>query len=288
MKREVSTRILLLKNNFYRDMGSTNEEVLGKYCALGHFDAFDISDEKIVKVEELDTWGYLGERTYGQNGNVNCRMLVCVTEQKEKDRDFWMKEAEPLVFITMVRLNEGVLAVKRDGIIEALSKEPKQMGYLSYDHSEIIAVTKTNQYSEGMKTVRKLRKICSAVKTYTIFGIREDILESYEAIMKCVKDEKVCCRLHCMIKNYEKAESFRKILEEHIRNREHSDDIEIRKFEVFGGFDWLLEVDNVSLCSLLELYKTKELLTHANHKYCEAFFNIESEILVWEGNLSCE
>lgn len=287
MKKEVSTRILLLKNNFYRDMGSANEEVLGRYCALGHFDAFDISDEKIVKVEELDTWGYLGEKTYGQNGDVNCRMLVCVTEQKDKDREFWTNESEPLVFITMVRLNEGIMAAKRDGIIEALSKEPKQMGYLSYDHSEIIAVTKTDQYSDGMKNVRRLREICSAVKTYTIFGIRENILESYETIKACVKDEKVCCRLHCMIKNYEKAESFRRILEEHIRNREGLEDLEVRKFETFGGFDWLLEVNNVSLCGLLELYKTKELLTHANNKYCEAFFNIESEILVWEGNRSC-
>lgn len=287
MGREVSTRILVLKNNFYRDTGSANEEVLGKYCVLGHFDAFDISAERVVGVEELDTWGYLGENTYRQNHNVNCRMLVCVTEQKEKDREFWAKQAEPFVFITMVRLGEEVPAARRDGIIRALSEEPRQMGYLSYDHSEIIAVTKTDRYSEGMQIVRKLREICSAVKTYTVFGIKEDFLESYEAVKGCVKEEKVCCRLHCMVKNYEKAEGFRRILEEHIRNREASEDLEIRKFETFGGFDWLLEVDNVSLCSVLELYKTKELMTHANNLYSEAFFNIESELLVREGTGSC-
>lgn len=208
MEREVSTRILLLKNNFYRDTGDTDEEVLGKYCALGHFDAFDISDERVVDVEELDTWGDLGEKTYGQNGNVNCRMLVCVTEQREKDRDFWKNQTEPFVFITMVRLSGEVSAAQRDEVITSLSEEPKQMGYLSYDHSEIITVTKTDQYSDGLKSVRKLREICSAVKTYTVLGIREDILESYETITGCVKDEKVCYRLHCMVKNYEKRGSF--------------------------------------------------------------------------------
>lgn len=283
MGKEVSIRILSLKNNFYRDQGNANEQELGKYCALGHFDAFDISDGQIVNVEELDTWKYLGEKTIGQDGDVNCRMLVCVTGQKQKDEEFWASQEKPFVFITMVRMNEGVLADERDQIIEKLSDNSRQMGYLSYDHSEIITVTKTNQYSSGITNVRRLREICRAVKTYTIFGMREDVLKSYETLKDSVINEKICCRLHCMVKNYEKAEGFRVELKKHLEEREGTTDIEIRKFETFGGFDWLLEVEDVSLCSLLELYKTKKLLTHANEKYNEAFFNIESEILVQEG-----
>lgn len=78
------------------------------------------------------------------------------------------------------------------------------------------------------------------------------------------------------------AEVFKRELEEHIRQRE-SEPVAVCKFETFGGFDWLLEADHVSLCVLLELYKTKKLLTHANTTYSEAFFTVESEILVKEG-----
>ncbi|MDE7428907.1 MAG: hypothetical protein K2N00_06510 [Lachnospiraceae bacterium] len=284
MEKNISIRILLLKNNLYQDAGCTCEKALGEYCVLGYFDAFDISDEKEVNLAALDTWGYLGEKTSEQDSNMNCRMLVCVTEQQKEDREFWTNNTDPLVFITMIRLGEGGLVAEGDGIFERLTEMPKRMGYLSYDHSEIIVVTKTNQYSDGMKSVRELRSICNAVKTYTVFGIKEDILDSYETIKNWVKDEIVCCRLRCMVKNYEKMEGFRKVLEEHVKKRNaDSEEIEIRQFEMFGGYDWLIEFDNISICSFLELYKTKELLTHANGEYSEIFFNIESEILIQEG-----
>lgn len=284
MEKKISIRILLLKNNLYQDAGVTSDNALGKYCVLGYFDAFDISDEREVNLATLDTWGYLGEKTSEQDSNMNCRMLVCVTEQQEKDREFWTNRTDSLVFITMVRLGEGGLAAEGDGILEQLTEMPKRMGYLSYDHSEIIVVTKTNQYSDGMKSVRELRNICNAVKTYTVFGIKEEVLESYETIKKCVKDERVCCRLRCMVKNYEKLESFIKILEKYIIERNADpEEIGIRQFEMFGGYDWLIEFDNISICSFLELYKTKELLTHVNEEYSETFYNIESEILIGEG-----
>ena len=44
MDRSISIRILQLKNNFYKDEGSTGQDALGEYCVIGYFDAFDISE----------------------------------------------------------------------------------------------------------------------------------------------------------------------------------------------------------------------------------------------------
>lgn len=279
MEDNVSIRILQLKNNFYRDIGSSRKEALGKYCVLGYFDAFDISDARMVEETSFNTWEHLGELTYQLDGSMNCRMLVCITKSREEDGEFWKDPKDALFFITMVRVRKEISADDMNGIINKLGKAKKRIGYLSFDHSEIIAVTKTDRYSEGIEGIRELRRICDAVKTYTVFAVKEELLESYESIKSKIIDEKVFCRLHCMVKNYTKAEEFKEELQRHI-NARNENEVKVRKYETFGGYDWLIEIDDISIYSLLELYKMEKLLTHANEMYDRAFFNIESEILV--------
>ena len=111
--------------------------------------------------------------------------------------------------------------------------------------------------------------------------MKEDILESYEEIENTIENEMVFVRLHCMVKDYQEAEIFRKELEKALSGR-NGRKITIRKFETLGGYDWLLEVDQISVYSIFEHYKMKNLLTHANEIYNKAFFNVESEILTQE------
>lgn len=282
-EKNVSIRILQLKNNFYWNSGETEGEALGEYCVLGYFDALDISEADQANVTGFNTWERLGGLTLKQKNALSCRSLVCVTEQQKKDEAFWNDETRVLYFITMVRINKIASAEDKRREIEkneSLSSE-NHISYLSYDHSEIIVVTKTNTYSEGIRDVKRIREICNAVKTYTVFAVREDALQSYGSIYGKMTQENVCCRLHCMVRDYGKAEKFRKELEAHFSKRNgHS--VEIRKFETFGGCDWLMEVDNVSISSVFECYKMGKMLTHSNENYRESFFNVESEILVKE------
>lgn len=279
MNRSISIRILQLKNNFYQDQGSTERGALGEYCVIGYFDAFDISKSKLDQVNGFNTWSHVGKLTVELNGSVNCRMLVCVTDQQQEDRDFWDDQSDALFFVTMVRVEAETSADEMKDIVNGLWIPQKRIGYLSYDHSEIIVVFKTNRYSEGIEGIKKLRSLCNAIKTYTVFAIMERCLESYESIQEILEDEKVFCRLHCMVKDYTEAEQFQDKLEKHMSSR-NGRKIKIRRFETFGGYDWLMELDDVSICSILECYKMKELLTHTNADYNRAFFNIESEILV--------
>lgn len=281
-KKEVSVRILQLKNNFYWNSGGTDGESLGKYCVLGYFDALDTISIENVEVTKFDTWKQLGELTINHDSELSYRTLVCVTEEQEKDRIFWDDETYVLYFITMVRLDKTVWAESEwSEIVRELPEKENHINYLSYDHSEIIAVTKTNTYSEGIRNVRQIRKACKAVKTYTVFAVKEDILRSYDDIQKKMTDEPVCCRFHCMVRDYEKAEAFRKTLEERFSER-NTHPVKIRKFDTFGGYDWLLEVDNASIGSVFECYNIGDILTHSNKDYKEAFFNVESEILIEE------
>lgn len=276
---KVSIRILQLKNNFYWDSGGTGRNALGKYCVLGYFDAMDITDAVKVEVTEFNTWKQLGELTSERDNRLSCRTLVCVTEQLDKDEKFWGDASRMFYFITMVRINKTAsVEDKWREIEDKLPESENHINYMSYDHSEIIVATKTNTYSEGIKSVKKIRSVCEAVKTYTVFAVKESALESYETIQGRLTEEKVCCRLHCMVRDYAKAEAFRKKLEEHFTER-NDRIIKIRKFETFGGYDWLLEIDDVSIRSVFECYKMGEVLTHSNQDYKEAFFNVESEIL---------
>lgn len=282
MDKDISIRILQLKNNFYRDDVAAKKDILGEYCVIGYFDAFDISKADMAGVTEFNTWNHLGDLTTRLDGTVSCRMLVCVTERQEEDREFWEDQSDMLYFVTMVRVKAGTTVGEMQEVIEKLNVKKKRIGYLSYDHSEIIVVAKTNRYSEGIEGVRELRRVCRAVKTYTVFAIREKFLESYDTIKGKLVDEKISCRLHCMVKDYEAAEAFRVKLEEHMKER-NGKQAQIHRFDTFGGCDWLLEIDDVSICSVFECYKMKKLLTHTNELYNTAFYNIESEILVGEG-----
>lgn len=282
-KKNVAIRILQLMNNFYWNSRERSEEALGEYCVLGYFDALDITEADKRPAKEFKTWEKLCELTFNRKTLSSCRMIVCITDQQEKDEKFWNDKTQMLYFIVLVRVNKNVLV--KDKWEEMKSSDllnlENYIYYLSYDHSEIIVVTKTNTYSDGIKSVKLIREVCKAVKTYTVFAVRESALQSYSEICSKLTQETVGCRLHCMVKDYRKAEEFLEKLKKHFNDR-NGQEIKICKAETFGGYDWLLEIEDVSIASVFECYKMGEMLTHSNKDYAAAFFNVESEILSQE------
>ena len=277
--KKASVRILQLKNNSYwNSMNVNNKNPLGDYCVLGYFDALDITEAEEADVMSFNTWGSLEDITVTQDNALSCRTLVCVTDQCEKDLEFWKDETEALFFITMIRINKNACAEDVWCKVRNETQNQKmQINYLSYDHSEIIVVTKTNAYNEGIKKVREIRETCGAVKTYTVFAMKESVLSSDTEMQSKIRPANVYCRLHCMVRDYVEAEKFWKTLIAYFEE-ENDRAVKTRKFETFGGYDWLLEIDDVSVKSVFKCYK----MTHSNGCYKKAFFNVESEILVGE------
>lgn len=284
MDERVAVRILQLKNNFFCDGESRREKPLGEFCTWGYFDAFDISEQNIVIDQKMNTWEEMMKLTYRSEDDVNCRMLVCGTEAIEKDGSFWENsEGKPLFFITMARVDKTKTTINLREVKNQLDNNDDSIVYWSYDHSELVIITKTKKYSAGLEKVRYIRKKNPILKTYTFFAMREQSL--VPGMERMIENEMVCCRMRCIVKDYTCAEIFISSLERALSCTNGGKKICIRKFETFGGYDWLMEIDQIEICSLLQFYRTNELLTHANVRYSMAFYNIESEILLLEDNV---
>lgn len=282
-------RIIQLKNNFYRDGKLPDHyprtKELGPFCVLGYFDALDTQR---LDEDELKTWDSLSKISVTQlDGVANLRTLVCfcpeqeVVEGRDCEADFWMdNDALPFYFISMIRVdrnkvNNLMYQIKKINIEE---KDRKLFAYLTYDHSEVIVVSKTRQYSKGFQTISELREKLCAFKIYTIFSVRESLLSSQVDIKRNIRDELVQCRLKIVVKEFKSIEIF--ILSLMCQLRKSSSKAKIKSYDTLGSGDILLEISDVWLSSILECYRMGNILSHTHELFEEAFFNIETEILV--------
>lgn len=283
----MSIRILQLINNFYCDNGlkkGKNREVpLGKYCVLGYFDALDVNLPSDVFQEGDKTWNVLSALSAQKHDRaVSRRNIVCVPGNELRDQQFWEEEsALPFYFVSMLRVNkEKYSALQMISDVQEMEKKDQNIvTYYTYNHSEVVIVKKTGNYREGMKYVISLRDRFSAFKVYSIFAIREQALTSRETIAGEIEDEQIDCRLHCVVKDYKGAEIFWNVLNDTLTGHEGRK-VKAKRYDTLGSYDWMIEINNISIQSMLSCYKMGEILTHTNPVFEKAFFNIETEILL--------
>lgn len=273
-------RRIQLKNNLYLDKrqgkGSNNAKPLGEYCVFGYFDAMSIDrkDEGRSGVWQVLSEGIIREI----DGSCSVRNLLCVSEDKEKDKRFWQNDSCPLLFVSVIRLKEPIESTAVKEKMDELNQRETSMAYFSYEHSELIAFFKTNQYSDEHGFCRKLHEMFQIYKMYTIFSIKEKTLESYNVINEEIIDERVDCRLRAIVKDWNKIHEMKEKLGDALEE-ETGFRPSISERHMIGNTDVLFEINDVSIQKLLTCYKMNELLTHSNPYYQEVFYNIETEIL---------
>jgi len=283
----MSIRVLQWINNFYCDNGTKKEhgrEVpLGEFCALGYFDALSVELPFVHLQKEIKTWDTLSELSAKKlDGACSRRNIVCIPQDKERDIKFWNhKGTPPLYFISMLRINKEYYSPSQmlQDMKNLEEADPDAVTYCTYNHSEAIIVKRTDCYSSGINHILSLRDRFSAFKVYTILVIRESILESRDHITRTVAEEQIDCRLHCAVKDYREAELFYKSLKETLADYE-GHKINSRRYDTLGSFDWRIEIDQISIHTMLSCYKMGNILTHSHPLFENAFFNIETEILV--------
>lgn len=270
-------RRIQLKNNLYMDNGQVKNESkpLGEYCVFGYFDAMNISHE--YEGQE-GAWKVLSEGVMDEmDGSCAVRSLLCVSKDQNKDAAFWGdKVALPLLFISIIRLKESIDSSDLIKRMDTLNQSDDKMAYFSYEHSELIVFMKTRSYSEGYSFSEKLHESFQIYKMYTIFSVKEAVLESYNVIKSDIVDECVDCRLRAIVKDWSLVGEMKKKLENALAVPR------ISSHRMLGNTDVLLEINNVSLLQLLVHYKMNELLTHSNPEYQRVFYNVETEILLAE------
>lgn len=267
-------------NNYYKDEGDKDvvleEETkveLGEYCCLGHFDA--------LHIELLEYPGQINESVRAEinsivvkkfKGDYNIRNVVCVTFDDTKDENFWNVAAgRPFLFVSLVNIkqtNERDLEEK----VRLLNSEDNIMAYYTYDHSEIAILRTEESYIRGFNKILLLYDIIDVFKMYTVFSIREEVLQE----CKNIREEMIACRLLVTVKNLNEAGVFRRELARILQ----MEDREIKMYQTCGNNDCILEIPQVSIKDILHCYKMGNLLTHTNSLYKNAFFNVETQFLI--------
>lgn len=277
----MKTRVIQMLNNYYKD-GENREfkpeaqEALGEYCCLGLFDALHIElVEKGERQEGQDVRSRINESIVGKlQGEHNVRSVVCVTEYDAEDEAFWKEAKEmPFLFVSFVNISHDgkEISDRLRKAMENVISEKHVMAYYTYDHSELAVIRTAENYSQGFQEVLGLYDKADIFKMYTVFAVREDVLENCER----VRDEIINCLLYATVKKRDRVEEYKRELAKALCKKKE----EIKIYETLGHSDCLIEILQVSIKKLLYCYKMGRLLTHTNSYYNQAFFNIETQFM---------
>lgn len=282
-------RVIQMINNFYKDgennslgTGANNDDVLGEYCCMGHFDALHI---ELVEWNENEEGESIRDKINATvvekfKGLYNIRNVVCVTDSDAKDDTFWEEAAAmPYLFVSLVRIkhtDEGKFK-KTSDLIKDFNELKNVMAYYTYDHSEIVVVRAGISYVQGFKAVLSMYENVNVLKMYSMFAVREKELERCETI----QDEIIDCRLSAAIKSQENVGRYVGKLRDYLQEgNDLPEEFKIECYQTLGNSDCLIDISRVPIRKLLRCYKMGRLLTHTNELYGDAFFNVESQFLL--------
>lgn len=243
---------------------------------MGHFDALHVALVDYEKKQNKKTVrAEINEKIVEKlNGDYNIRNVVCVTYDDTKDDAFW-EEAErmPFLFVSLVNISH-VESNMIEKLLRYNNNQPHVMAYYTYDYSEIAVISVAESYKQGFRRVPLLFNKMKIFKMYTVFAVREDILDD----CKNVHEESIDCRLYAAVKNWDKIIEFKRKLAKDLEKEEN----DIKIYDTLGNIDCLIEIPQVSIKKMLCCYKMGRLLTHTDECYEKTFFNIESQFLVGE------
>lgn len=278
-------RLIQLKNNMIIDDTPITQDDGGyaEYCALGYFDGIDTKS-----LCDCKTWKQIWQtkqnlQLESSSLPYNVYNILCVGLPKLNDQEFW-ESKEPFLFISLIRLRGRYDDIRQK--MEALIckyKEELSPGnivcYRTVDSSDLVLCIKCNDYKVGAQILCSLRSsnntssIIKIQKTYSIFSFRQSYVDGFED-EKCLYDEddKVDCRLCCLVKEYSKLEEFLEELETSLKTSP-------LKFQyILGSNDIVIELQEIQFKKLLLLYQKGALLTHDNKLYFQTFYNVVTEI----------
>lgn len=294
----VVREIQMISNTYGSEKPGLNQ-VLGQYCVFGPFDAMDIAEETMPwnKHGAEECWEDLekeiGTELSGYDGRNNRCKVSCFFSEDEEEQKFVDRLKQcPFLFVSFILLRhkynkkEELRNVK--AIIKDINANSNVRVYLSLGKNELILLHYCNSFTYGFNTVSGYHRKFDLSKSSTIFAVREQALDSPNSLYEQIdSEEKIRCRLRCIVKEYTAADAFIKKLYDFIMEKSKNQ-AKIRCYNMIGGNDILIEIDNFALADLLPLYKTKELLTHMNPDYSSAWFNIETELISEREGIVCE
>lgn len=283
-------RVIDLANNFYKDgqlvnaqggdLNANRRKELGEYCCLGYFDALEVRPIEFDGEENINIRKKVNQMMMKHlDGGCSRKNIICVTNDDEGDERFW-KQAQnmPFLFISLIRVNYEEeygrsRKQKLHEIIRRINEHEQMIAYYTYDHSDIVVLKCGSEYLEDIGEVLSLRREMNVFKTYSVFAVRETVLDTCEEM----QDEIVNCRLNAAVKSMCQVDFFLAELKDFL-SKGKTGAVNIKCYDTLGNNDLLIEISHVSLRQLLRCYRMGELLTHTHPFYQCAFFNVQSQL----------
>lgn len=277
-------KVMQLVNNIYRDEIPNGESVnpLGDYCAFGYFDALRFGEGQTIRVQpgnRAHVWDVINDTAVQSlDGRHKFRNLVGIIDDEEKYDEFERLAKEfPFLFLSLIRcrLEEET---EISALVKSINQNERMICFLPYEHSEMMVLTLQNSYGGGIQDLLNIRdQLCDKLKnvfrTYTVFTVREDVLESEDILIGSgVTDQPVQVQLKMNIKDNKKAEAFVRELKKEFNGAK------AEWTNILGDYDIVLWIPEICLCKLLPYYYTGKMLTHMYSQYNESLYNLETEI----------
>lgn len=299
-------RTIQLINRFYKDAQCeyTEEEAsLGRFSALGVYDVIRIEEAFSMHPYDYKLFWKMQAKCsletlkgYASHNLLFCILLDENDELIAKEKAFWENNEFPYLFLSMLHFKEEngtlpdesykkeMLEAQLRKIRDIRNKWENSFSYLSYGHSEVIVVSYSTSYKEGLKKIKELEKIFSLQKISTIFSINEKY-DFSDPESRVDKTEWVDCTLNAVAQNLDNVSLFEEKLRRKLDGTGSKDAYRIKVADILGNKDYCIWISNVRLCDLVKLYLSDELLTHRNSVFRKTFYNIESQITQGESHL---
>lgn len=244
----------------------------GEYCVIGYFDALDtFTDNDLTSKERIEL---LSDPNISKLSVMEeiCDYYTVIGLTDSEDSSFWEDASQPLIFVSCIRGKAPLTDIVLDN---------NTVTYTTLDSSDLVICHKCSSYQQGQKDLQQIQdQICSSevLIAFSVVVVKQNILDNIHEGF--ITEEKISCLEKCFVKDRIASHQFVNLL------KKRFGDSAVTSNEIIGTDDMLIRIEKIKITDWLSLYATGGLLTH--QYYCNAFYNIQSNVLPGFDSLSKE
>lgn len=302
-------KLLTLYKQHYLDK---YEELLRcQYSCWGYFDGMDITDVKKAKSKLFikrsksavsDVWYQTARQIQQQQGiasEQNIEIFRCAEKENDtREEIFWKKETrKAFLTVCFVQLVKGVEKnAVRNRIEESADEKVQILTYFTFDNADIIIFLQGNSFAAITEKLYAIDNDDDVVYSHPICGVLEKTLENMKKSKnhiprdmedRVVSNDDVKELIVNIAGNVGKFEGKLKYLLEQANRT-----IRLKNYEkstlayMTGQGNYIFSLKDTDMYSVLSLLVPEGILTHKNGVFGEGLYNMKTQILMKEKQVS--
>lgn len=291
---------MIRRFKFYNNIiGENVSMVPTEYCVWGYYDGVQIDLYNSLKEINNTPDSNLMHTHTKELKNEIYEIYELTGFRNEPDNFFWEKPEFPYIFLSCLRFK------KKSSNLEAIINCFENDGMICYctlDNSDLIICYRTSSFRYGMNIVKKYNERVQLLEpnngvniSFSTLIIAQNFLEELYYLVKKTdhtesdqilaalkkkfyfESEEFSVLLRLNVKDFGSLNKFNKKLQMCFPN------IKIDRFLLLGNTDAAFFLKKVNSILFLCQFSKYGFLVHSNDIYREAVYNVQSEILIQEG-----